>query len=186
MPPVQAADEDFFGEFSTKSGASIVSQPRETSRPYDSINVGPRSVASSLGNQSARSTASILDDKTFAPPPKYPKSLQLVKSDPIFAVASSKLPEFDMIKHSGDCLARFSLKSMVIKKWRPTFWISYGPHQLLFFRSKSDFEEWVSNPILKKEERDKLVKLNVDFVNDLYVPHVIGYKATALRMKGYS
>ena len=45
------------------------------------------------------------------------------------------------------------------------FWISYGDNQILFFRSQLDFEEWVSNPYLKKDERDALVKLNVDFVN---------------------
>ena len=83
-------------------------------------------------------------------------------------------------------MARFSLKSMIIKKWRQCFWIAYGDNQILFFRSKVDFEEWISNPYLKKEERDVLVKLNVDFVNDLYRPNVNGYSVTRIRAKGYS
>ncbi len=44
----------------------------------------------------------------------------------------------------------------------------------------------MSNPFLKKEERDALVKLNVDFRNDLYKPSVTGYSATTIRSKDYS
>jgi hypothetical protein len=130
----------------------------------------------------------VLDDALFAPPPKRPQSLEVTK-DQYFQQkrdVQSTLPAFHEIKHSGEVNARFSLKSLLInKKWRPTFWIMYGKNKLLFFRSKTDFDEWASNPFLRKQERDKLVKLTVDVVNDMYKPglKIRGYKATPVRTK---
>ncbi len=85
-------------------------------------------------------------------------------------------------------MARFSVKSMMIKKWRPTFWVTYGKNRMLFFRSKHDFDEWVSNPFLQKTDRDKLVKLSVDYKNDVYKPgmNMKGYQATPVKVKGYN
>ncbi len=130
----------------------------------------------------------VLDDAQFAPPPKQPQSLEVTKSQYFSQKRDlqSTLPPFHEIKHSGEVNARFSLKSLLInKKWRPTFWIMFGKNQLLFFRSKTDFDEWASNPFLSKSERDKLVKLNVDVVNDMYKPgpQMRGYKVTPVRTK---
>lgn len=66
------------------------------------------------------------------------------------------------------------------------YWIAYGNSKILFFRSKVDFEEWVSNPYLKKVDRNALVKMSLDFVNDLHMPHLYGYKVTTVRKKGYN
>ena len=66
------------------------------------------------------------------------------------------------------------------------YWIAYGNSKILFFRSKVDFEEWVSNPYLKKVDRNALVKMTLDFVNDLHMPHLYGYKVTTVRKKGYN
>lgn len=184
QPRPTAQDDDFFGEFSAQSSTP--------SKPPSSVNKSSHiSVASSLGSRSTRSnrsSKSILDDKTFAPPPKYPANLQVLKNQFLSEGKSiaSTLPSFEKVKHSGELLARFSLKSMLIKKWRPCFWIAYGDNQLLFFRNKNDFEEWASNPYLQKTERDNLVKISVDFVNDMYMPNVSGYRATGIRMKVYS
>ncbi len=138
----------------------------------------------------AEYTGAILHDPTFAPPPKFPENLSVVKmrffGDEKNLTVKSTLPSFEQVNHSGECMARFSLRSMIIKKWRQCFWIAYGDNQILFFRSKVDFEEWVSNPYLTKTERDKLVKLNVDFVNDLYKPSVNGYNPTNIRAKSYN
>ena len=138
----------------------------------------------------AEYTGAILHDPTFAPPPKFPENLSVVKmrffSDEKNLTVKSTLPSFEQVNHSGECMARFSLRSMIIKKWRQSFWIAYGDNQILFFRSKIDFEEWVSNPYLTKTERDALVKLNVDFVNDLYKPSVNGYNTTNIRAKSYN
>ncbi len=99
---------------------------------------------------------------------------------------AARLPQFDMVKHSGVCLARFSLKAMIIKKWKPTFWIAYGDNQIIFFRSKSDFEEWISNPFLKENERKQLVKCKIDFVTDLEQPLMKGYSVSQTSSKAYA
>ena len=130
----------------------------------------------------------VLDDSQFAPPPRFPKSLEVTKAE--FSTerrdVTTNLPAFHEIKHSGEVNARFSLKTLLInKKWRPTFWIMFGSSQVLFFRSKTDFDEWVSNPFLQKPDRDKLVKLAIDVVNDLQKSglQMTGYKVTPLRIK---
>ncbi len=144
---------------------------------------------SSSGYQ-AEFHGSILHNPAFSPPPPFPENLSVVKmrffGDENAAVTKSTLPSFESIRHSGECMARFSMKSMIIKKWRPSFWITYGDHQVLFFRSRVDFEEWVSNPYLTKDNRDALVKLSVDFVNDFYKPSVNGYNVTNIHTKAYN
>ena len=148
-------------------------------------NIDTYSRTSSFRSQS--SFESVLNDKNFAPPPKRPSSIEVTKSR-IFGhekEAQSTLPAFHEIKHSGKLSARFSLKSILIKKWRSTFWITYGNSRILFFRSKEDFDEWAVNPYLSKQDRDKLVKLAVDFVNDAYKPgfKMKGYKVSAMKTK---
>lgn len=97
----------------------------------------------------------------------------------------STLPPYHDVKHSGELLARFSLKSMLTKKWRSTYWISFGNHQILFFRSKYDFDEWAVNPYITPQERNLLVKLTVDFKNDVYKPgfNMKGYKVSSIKSK---
>jgi len=199
QPSAPAQDfDDFFGDFSTKSGASGRQPPQmqeqQQQQPSQSINIDRRhssvSIASSLGSQSANSQTagtrtSVLQDRTFAPPPKMPTGLEMIKSQ-LGPTDAALLPQFDMVKHSGHCLARFSLKALVTKKWKPTFWIAYGDNRIIFFRSKNDFEEWISNPFLKKTARDQLVKCKVDFVVDLEQPLVKGYSVSQICSKAYS
>lgn len=192
-----AEDDDFFGAFSSKSGETF---PEERPQPAAEIravrqnsfsatsSIGSRSTRSTRSGHSGKSTGSILDDKRYAPPPKYPKeTLQMMKTQ-VFSDgrnAASALPSFDMVKHSGSITARISLKTLVMKKWKYSFWIAYGNNSLLFFRSKPDFEDWLVNPYLSKEGRDELVKLKIDFVNDLYISGMNGYKASSIRFKNY-
>lgn len=98
---------------------------------------------SSYRSQSSSSSTGV-GNKKFAPPPEFPKSLEVAKMQ-IYnrnMKVLSTLPPYHDVKHSGELLARFSLKSMLTKKWRSTFWIAYGKNQILFFRSKHDFDEW--------------------------------------------
>ena len=98
--------------------------------------------------------------------------------------------------HSGELTARFSMKSMLIKKWKPVFWIAYGKSQLklLFFRNKADFEEWVSNPLLKIKDQNDLIKFVIDFKNDVKAnggsglkgSTLLRYAPTPIKTKGYS
>jgi hypothetical protein len=58
-------------------------------------------------------------------------------------------------------------------------------HQVLFFRSKNDFEDWLMNPYVTKEERNNYVKLQIDFSSDVYRANVRGYKVTPVQLKDY-
>jgi hypothetical protein len=129
-------------------------------------------------------------NKVFAPPPPFPASLQVIKSKLYHqtnkAAVKSTLPPYHEIKHSGHALARFSVKSRLTKKWRPTFWIAQGRHKLLFFRSEADFDEWAANPYLTSQERNQLVKLTIDFINDVYKAgnnNLRGYRASPIQSK---
>jgi hypothetical protein len=177
---------------SVAPSANAPSQPN-TAADYPRRFSSSGSIASSSGASHSTShsksagggTYSILTDKNIAPPPKVPQSLQAIRSR-VHPAELATLPPFDLVQHSGECLARLSLKSIIIKKWRPTFWISFGDSQLLFFRSKNDFEEWISNPYLKEEQRTKLIKFSIDFANDVYQGIVQGYSVSTLSAKEYS
>lgn len=93
-------------------------------------------------------------------------------------------PSEDMIYDSGTILIK-------IKRWpfRHTFqehyWIKYGRHSLYFFLSKRDADQWIHNKSLTKEERQKLVKLYIDFERDSVSEHIIGYKSTCTYYRNY-
>ena len=150
-----------------------------------------RSANSSVGSRSIRSSASrtsrvleeapaILNDRSIAPPPRRPDILNTLSPD-----ALARLPNYDKIQHSGDCLARLSLRTMLIKRWRPTFWIAFGDHQILFFRTRNDFHEWATNPYITDEHRDDLVKVHIDFKNHVRLENLLGYKVSQITAKRY-
>lgn len=171
--------------FATTSASSIKKKPHR--KMYD------------LSSTSISTSLRVLGNKSFAPPPRAPSNMNLQRASsynaPSQHIASmSPLPDFDEIMHSGELMARFSLTSMLIKKWRPTFWIAYGKTQLklLFFRNKIDFEEWISNPLLKVREQNALIKFAIDFKADvrnsggLKGPLLKGYSLTPIKKKGYA
>lgn len=98
---------------------------------------------------------------------------------------SSPLPRLDLVHHSGYVLSRISFRTVLMRKWKQTFWIQYGPTQLLFFRTFSDYEDWINNPYHTMKAREFLVKLRVDFVSDLKKSSVMGYQVTQVRRKPY-
>jgi hypothetical protein len=51
-------------------------------------------------------------------------------------VKASPLPLPDMVLLTGPILTRTSLRSLVMKKWNPSYWMQYGTHTLFVFRSK--------------------------------------------------
>ena len=75
---------------------------------------------------------------------------------------------------------------MLIKKWKAAFWITVGRSQILFFRTRQDFEECYTNPFLTREEREELVKFNVDFNDGDEKSKTLGYKVTHEQAKSYS
>jgi len=145
----------------------------------------PRSVCSTDSSRSSLSGYSRghspLDDPTYAPAPERPKDVRRsVRPKPYH------MPSFEKVTHSGHAMARISLKSLIIKKWKPVFWICYGDSRIIFFRSKSDFMEWATNPLLNLVEREELVKMEIDFKDFAKKPGVKGYRAASLHMKDYS
>jgi hypothetical protein len=56
---------------------------------------------------------------------------------------------------------------------------------MLWFRSQTDFDDWLNNPYHTQVQRNFLIKLAVNFVHDLYKPNVRGYQVTQCRSKPY-
>lgn len=100
-------------------------------------------------------------------------------------LGASPLPRADMVRNTGYVLSRISFRTIVMKKWKQSFWVQYGPHTMLWFRSQSDFDDWLNNPYHTQAQRNFLIKLAVNFAHDLYKPNVRGYQVTQCRTKSY-
>mmetsp|Transcript_33468 Transcript_33468/g.49232 ORF Transcript_33468/g.49232 Transcript_33468/m.49232 type:complete len:265 (+) Transcript_33468:66-860(+) len=87
-------------------------------------------------------------------------SLMLAETAPDNA---SPLPNADDILACGFVLARLSVRTIMMKKWKQTYWVQYGPTSLLIFRSVIDCEDWLTNPYHTQKMRDFLVKGRFDF-----------------------
>ena len=100
-------------------------------------------------------------------------------------LGASPLPNAELVRKKGFVLSRISFRTIVMKKWKQSFWVQYGPHTMLWFRSDSDFNDWLNNPYHNQAQRNFLIKLAVNFVHDLYKPSVRGYQVTQSRTKTY-
>lgn len=98
---------------------------------------------------------------------------------------SAPLPNSAKVMKSGFVLARISFRTILLKKWKQSYWVQYGDHTMLWFRSHSDFDDWLNNPYHTQQQRNFLIKLAVNFVHDLYKPNVRGYQVTQARKKTY-
>lgn len=154
---------------------------RKKYRPLLSRNSSESSRSSRSGHIFGQSP---IDDPTFAPPPIRPFNMEVSDTTKDKSITSN-LPSYDMVKHSGNVMARISLKSLFFKKWKQVFWIAYGDHRIIFFRCKTDFNEWALNPYLTEDERWSLVKLSVDLKNDMLKPGVRCYRVSSLQKKNY-
>ena len=116
--------------------------------------------------------------------PQHAISLNLARNA---NVNSSDLPNPNYVLKTGYILTRISLRTIFTKKWKQTYWMHYGHdgNQLLLFRSKADADDWLFNPYHSPKARDVLVKLRVDFVNDLQKNKVKGYRAPNITVKAY-
>ena len=182
-------DDDFFGEFSNSVQEKSPSRPPSVfeANENDDVSYLSKSTGGTDRVPGPHSKVSPLDDPKFAPKPNAVHGLENAKALSQHAPpGASPLPDFEKVTHSGYVLSRISFRTILIKKWKQTFWVSYGNNQVLFFRSSSDFEDWVSNPYLSQGQRDFLVKLKVDFVEDLHKQGVRGYQCTPQRLKNYN
>jgi len=112
----------------------------------------------------------------------YARSQILSISAPL---CCSSLPDYESITHAGYILSRISFRTILMKKWKQCFWITYGQSSILFFRSHSDFDDWLTNPYLTKNQRNFLIKLKLDLVKDLDNDNVKGYQCTKIMLKAY-
>jgi len=171
--------EDLLGLTSvheTNSKSSHSGEEREAPSPPPSSPRSPRSHPS-LTTYTKHYSESPLDKPTLAPPPIHPASLPGGgTSDPYMRSVKphtniqyrngqlSPLPTYSQITHSGHISGRCSTTSLILKKWKRVFWVTYNDEtELLVFRSKSDFDEWAMNPYMSVNQRNDLVKLRVCF-----------------------
>jgi len=120
--------------------------------------------------------------------PPRPPSHTNKYSNVLAATAPSNaapLPSSDKVVKSGFVLSRISFRTILLKKWKQSYWVQYGPHTMLWFRSHTDFDDWLNNPYHTQQQRNFLIKLAVNFVHDLYKPNVRGYQVTQARRKQY-
>lgn len=98
---------------------------------------------------------------------------------------ASPLPKAELVRKKGFVLARISFRAIVTKRWKQSYWVQYGSHTMLWFRTQADFDDWLNNPYHTQARRNFLIKLAVNFVHDLYKPNVRGYQVTQTRSKPY-
>eukprot|EP00934_Nitzschia_sp_Nitz4_P008154 Nitzschia sp. Nitz4//scaffold413_size9536//4757//6986//NITZ4_009096-RA/size9536-augustus-gene-0.19-mRNA-1//-1//CDS//3329551340//8144//frame0 len=112
---------------------------------------------------------------------KYASEISAREAPP----SASSLPKAELVKKRGFVLSRISFRTIVMKKWKQSYWVQYGSHTMLWFRSQADFDDWLNNPYHTQAQRNFLIKLAVNFVHDLYKPNVRGYQVTQCRVKPY-
>jgi hypothetical protein len=120
-----------------------------------------RSISSAASSRKSSKT----NASSFAPPPEMPITRDYSSS--LFhldgEVDPRSQPVYEKITHSGTCLARISNRTKLLKLWKQVFWIIYEDKELLVFKDKEVFDQWLMNPHLSRIQRDSLVKLHVDF-----------------------
>lgn len=103
----------------------------------------------------------------------------------------SPLPSDKLIHSFGPIQTRISLRSLVMKKWSPSYWMHYGPHTLLLFRSKEQMDDWRYNPYHGKKAREYLIKQKIDFYGEMSGGEkegkggVLGHRILPVKRKSY-
>jgi len=64
-------------------------------------------------------------------------------------------------RNHGQCLARASLRTLLVKRWKPCFWIFDKPNVLLVFRERFHYLDYHANPYLDDTEREYTVKKRI-------------------------
>jgi hypothetical protein len=161
-------------------------------QPYDmapepAYNQDPNLDSNAAGNAMVAYQQNEMIPHQAEPPQPLPEHVNKY-SQVLAAVAppdAAPLPQGDKVIKSGYVLARISFRTIMLKKWKQTYWVMYGPHTMVWFRNYADFDDWLNNPYLTQQQRNYLIKLAVNFVHDLYKPNVRGYQVTQARSKQY-
>ncbi|CAB9503974.1 expressed unknown protein [Seminavis robusta] len=159
-----------------------VSTPPPATRPVHSVDIVPAASSGYPGAPPPPAPATEENQTPAGSAARNKYSAELAQHAPMGA---SPLPRADMVQKTGYVLSRISFRTIVMKKWKQSFWVQYGPHTMLWFRSQADFEDWLNNPYHTQAQRNFLIKLAVNFAHDLYKPNVRGYQVTQCRTKSY-
>jgi hypothetical protein len=193
-PPAPAPPVDPNFESSMIPGFSGQAEPVFTEPPAPAPVPAPQEQQIVHTSQAPTSTNTDTDTSDYeqqqivprapAPPAesRNPYSSEISRQAP---PGSSPLPKANLVRKSGYVLSRISFRTIVMKKWKQAYWVQYGSHTMLWFRSQGDFDDWVNNPFHTQSQRNFLIKLAVNFVHDLYKPNVRGYQVTQSRVKPY-
>jgi len=65
-------------------------------------------------------------------------------------------------KLHGECLARVSARTLMMKEWKPCFWVFDHPGLLLVFRERQHYLDYAANPYLSKAEKEYTVKKRLE------------------------
>jgi len=132
-----------------------------------------------------------------------PRQLEVLSMTQSSRIPRSKLTPtlsdhgHDEVKDCGNILIRTPVKGFTAmfrwkrKAWKQAFWVQFGDSKLRFFNSRQDFQQWRSNRTqtattdsnMNNKSKDSLVKLTIDFENDLMPRNVLGYKQTGIYAK---
>jgi len=113
-----------------------------------------------------------------------PEGTKKVKSDQVLkhkiTKTDSPLPDPRNVNGNGIVLAR---TSQITKLWRAIYWIRYGTSCIILFRSKQDFDLWISNSSCSDKKRASVVLRRIDFINDLSKRGIKGFRQSKLKSK---
>ena len=187
--PPSTEPENPFGDFLPASPEPAPAPAPVDQKPPTEVAIVPsqerqmQQYASGYGQESQQQNS---ESRAMVPAPPSPArnkySGELARRAP---PGASPLPKAELVKKSGYVLSRISFRTIVMKKWKQSYWVQYGSHTMLWFRSDSDFNDWLNNPYHSQAQRNFLIKLAVNFVHDLYKPNVRGYQVTQCRVKPY-
>jgi len=186
----QVADLGPFGDSSSQQQQPPPPQPERPSYSGPDQPVQENRAIETVGNYQAYEYGQKEDpaqrpdemDDVNNRPVRNPYREELARQAP---PGASPLPKAELVRKKGYVLSRISFRTIVMKKWKQSYWVQYGPHTMLWFRSEADFSDWLNNPYHDQAQRNFLIKLAVNFVHDLYKPNVRGYQVTQCRTKAY-
>ncbi|KAL9184785.1 hypothetical protein ACHAXT_012755 [Thalassiosira profunda] len=203
-----SGDDDGLGELGRECSVAVARALESGGLEALQIDVGRMAEAS--GRRPAK-RGQVLEEEVLGPADEHdaPRAVPILRewaSPPIeapstagseagaSAVSSSHtapLPDPDLVHATGAILTRTSLRSLVMKKWHPGHWMHYGPHALLIFRNSEHLDDWQHNPYHGKKARDFLVKLKIDFWEDMQRDDgggkegVLGHRILPVKRKSY-
>ncbi len=187
-PPAPVQQENPFGDFALPAAPSPApapapALPKDPPQEVQIVASQERQLQQyAAGDYPQRQSVSNSQAIVPVSPTRNPYAGEIARRAP---PGASPLPKAELVKKSGYVLSRISFRTIVMKKWKQSYWVQYGSHTMLWFRSQSDFDDWLNNPYHTQAQRNFLIKLAVNFVHDLYKPNVRGYQVTQCRVKPY-